>query len=134
MSGNSLSIGQLAEQSGCKVPTIRYYEGVGLLATAQRTDGGHRLYGEDAVRRLSFIKRSRELGFSLDEVRSLLALSTNGDSSCAEIDAIATEHLQEVLLKLDSLASMRDALTDLIEQCRRTTVVECRIIEALSPP
>lgn len=92
-----LPIGQLAARSDCKVPTIRYYERIGLLDASPRTEGGHRIYGEDEVKRLVFIRRSRELGFSLEAVRSLLDLSTDRDRSCAEVDAIASEHLDEVL-------------------------------------
>jgi DNA-binding transcriptional MerR regulator len=128
-----LSIGQLAARSGCKIPTIRYYEDIGLLEPAPRTDGGHRTYGRDAVMRLVFIRRGRELGFSLDEIRSLIDLSTDYDRSCAEIDAIATGHLEAILERIDALSAMRDALREVLEQCQRTTVIECRVIEALSP-
>jgi DNA-binding transcriptional MerR regulator len=130
---NSLSIGQLGARTGCKVPTIRYYEDVGLLSKARRTEGGHRVYGEEDVRRLSFIQRSRKLGFSLDAVRSLIELSTNRDRSCAEVDLLATAHLNEVEDKIRLLSSMREALEDLVKQCRHTTIYECRVIEALSP-
>ncbi len=128
-----LSIGQLAARTGCKVPTVRYYEGIGLLGEATRTEGGHRLYGEADVRRLVFIRKSRDLGFALDAVRSLLDLAQNRERSCAEVDTIASEHLDEVGEKLRHLSAMRDALQDLLEQCRHTTITECRIIDALSP-
>jgi len=127
------SIGELAARSGCKVPTIRYYEGVGLLEQSSRTEGGQRRYGEDAVRRLVFVRRSRELGFSLETIQSLIDLSSDRDRSCTEVDVIATEHLAEIEDRLQSLVAMRDALSDVIDQCRRTTILECRVIDALSP-
>lgn len=127
------SIGELAARSGCKVPTIRYYENIGLLERSERTEGGQRRYDEDAARRLVFIRRSRELGFSLDMIRSLLDLSSERDRSCAEVDAIATEHLTEIDERIASLIAMRDALHDVVDQCRRTTILECRVIDALSP-
>jgi DNA-binding transcriptional MerR regulator len=133
MAGSTFSIGQLASRSGCKVPTIRYYEGVGLLPASPRTDGGHRVYGEEAVRRLVFIRRSRELGFTIDEVASLLDLSSDRDRSCAEVDAIASAHRDEIEQKIRALAAMREALDDLIDQCQQTTILECRVIDALSP-
>ena len=132
MENPRLSIGKLAATSGCKIPTIRYYEEIGLLGPSPRTEGGHRMYREDDARRLTFIRRSRELGFSLESIRSLIDLSTDQGRSCAEIDSIASEHLHEILAKIDSLVAMRDALADLLEQCRKTTVIECRIIDALS--
>lgn len=131
--GSTISIGELANRSGCKAPTIRYYEDIGLLPESPRTEGGHRQYDDDAVKRLIFIKRSRELGFPLEEVRSLLELSVDRRRSCAEVDAIASGHLREVDERIGALAAMRDALADLIEQCQRTTILECRVIEALSP-
>lgn len=127
------SIGELAARSGCKVPTIRYYEGVGLLEQSSRTEGGQRRYGEDAVRRLVFVRHSRELGFSLETIQSLIDLSSDRDRSCTEVDVIATEHLAEIEDRLQSLVAMRDALSDVIDQCRRTTILECRVIDALSP-
>jgi DNA-binding transcriptional MerR regulator len=128
-----LSIGQLSSRSGCKIPTIRYYEDIGLLSVPARTERGHRLYGEDDLNRLVFILRSRELGFSIEEVRSLIDISTDRDRPCEEIDAIASKHLEETTEKIRNLTAMQEALVDLVDQCRRTTVVECRVIEALSP-
>lgn len=128
-----LSIGQLAASSGCKVPTIRYYEAIGLLNPSLRTDGGHRTFGADDAKRLVFIRRSRELEFSLEAIRTLLNLSSDEDRSCAEVDEIATELLNDTVARLRSLEAMRDALLDLLDQCEQTTIVECRVIDALSP-
>jgi len=127
------SIGELARRSGCKVATIRYYEGSGLLAPSPRTSGGHRQYGDEAVRRLVFIRRSRELGFTLDEIRSLLELAGDEERACAEVDAMASAHVQEIDEKIASLTAMRDALVDVLDQCARTTIHECRVVDALSP-
>lgn len=127
------SIGELARRSGCKVATIRYYEGVGLLEPSPRTSGGHRQYGGDAVQRLVFVRRSRELGFTVDTIRSLLELARDEERPCAEVDAMASAHVQEIDQKIESLAAMRDALVDVLDRCERTTIHECRVIEALSP-
>lgn len=109
------------------------YEGSGLLAPSPRTSGGHRQYGDEAVRRLVFIRRSRELGFTLDEIRSLLELAGDEERACAEVDAMASAHVQEIDEKIASLTAMRDALVDVLDQCARTTIHECRVVDALSP-
>lgn len=132
MATRELSIGKLAARTGCKVATIRYYESIGLVDEPKRTEGGHRLYGEDAHKRLTFIRRGRELGFSLEAIRTLMELSTDERRSCADIDEVASALLLEVEGKIASLSVMRDALGDLLEECRQTTVVECRVVDALS--
>jgi DNA-binding transcriptional MerR regulator len=133
MAGSTFSIGELAGRSACKVPTIRYYEQVGLLPSPARTEGGHRVYDDETVKRLVFIRRSRELGFTIEEVASLLDLSSDEERSCAEVDAIARRHRDDIEEKLRALAAMRDALDDLLDQCERATILECRVIDALSP-
>lgn len=129
----TFSIGEVSRKTGCKPPTIRYYEAIGLFGAAGRTEGGHRTYGAEDIRRLAFIRRGRELGFSLDGIRSLLDLSADPERSCADVDALATEHLAEIQSKIAALSAMRDALEDLLEQCHRTTIVECRVLDALVP-
>lgn len=128
-----LSIGQVAALTSCKAPTIRYYEGLGLLGAPTRTAGGHRTYSGDDVGRLIFIRRSRDLGFSLDTIRSLLDLAADPERSCGDVDRLATEHIEEIAEKRRLLAAMQGALQDMLDQCRRTTIHECRIIESLSP-
>ncbi|MCL4239777.1 MAG: helix-turn-helix domain-containing protein [Dehalococcoidia bacterium] len=128
-----LSIGQVAARTGCKAPTIRYYEELGLLGAPARTAGGHRTYSGHDVRRLNFIRRSRDLGFSLDTIRDLLDLVANPERSCADVDQLATEHLGQIAEKLRLLSAMQGALQDMLDQCSHTTIHECRIIEALSP-
>jgi Cu(I)-responsive transcriptional regulator len=130
---DGLSIGALSKATGTKVETIRWYERVGMLAAPGRTAGNYRSYGADHLGRLSFIRRARDLGFSLDQVRGLLRLTDDRDRSCEEVDAIAREHLAEVERKIADLEALRRELADLIGQCRHGTVAECRIIEALSP-
>ena len=133
MSGDRLTIGDLARATATKVVTVRYYERIGLLPAPARTSGNYRAYGPDHLNRLSFVRRARDLGFSIEQVRELLGLSDDRDRSCEAVDAIAREHLREVERKIADLAALRRELDGLIGQCGRGTVAECRIIEALSP-
>jgi Cu(I)-responsive transcriptional regulator len=128
-----LAIGDLAKRTGTKVETIRYYERIGLLPEPGRTEGNYRSYDREHLGRLSFIRRSRDLGFSLDQVRELLGLADQPDRSCEAVDMIARQHLAEVERKIADLNALRDELADLIGRCRRGTVAECRIIETLAP-
>lgn len=127
------TIGDLARSTGVKIETIRYYEKIGLLAKPARTSGNYRAYGPEHLNRLSFIRRSRDLGFSLDQVRALLGLADQRDRSCESVDAIAIKHLAEVDRKIADLRALRRELGSLVKQCRCGTVAECRVIEALSP-
>lgn len=130
---DELTIGQIAKATQTKVPTVRFYEGIGLLAAPARSGANQRLYSQDALARLSFIRRARDLGFSLDKVRALLDLSDDRDRSCCEIDALAASHLAEVDRKIADLRALRRELSSLLDQCRHNTVADCRIIEALAP-
>ena len=127
------SIGGLARQTNTKVETIRYYERIGLLPAPTRTGGNYRVYARTHLKRLSFIRRGRDLGFSLDEVRDLLHLSDDRDQSCADVDRIARLHLAEVERKLADLRALRAELRQMVDQCRHGTIAECRIIEGLAP-
>jgi Cu(I)-responsive transcriptional regulator len=133
METGTLSIGELARLTDTKVETIRYYERIGLLPSPARTSGNYRAYARPQLERLSFIRRGRDLGFSLDEIRELLRLSDDRSQPCAEVDRIARLHLAEVERKLADLAALRAQLEQLIGQCQHGTVAECRIIEALAP-
>jgi DNA-binding transcriptional MerR regulator len=115
------------------VETIRYYERIGLLAAPPRTAANYRAYGDEHLGRLSFLRRARDLGFTLDQVRALLSLSDQTSRSCDAVDAIAREHLAEVDRKIADLRSLRRELDDVIRQCGRRTIADCRIIEALAP-
>lgn len=130
---NSLNIGALAKATGTKVETIRWYERVGLLPAPARSAGNYRTYAEAHLGRLSFIRRARDLGFSLDQIRALLDLAEDRDRSCDAVDLIAREHLDEVDRKIADLQALRQELDALIGQCRHGSVSECRIIEALAP-
>jgi Cu(I)-responsive transcriptional regulator len=128
-----LKIGDLAKATDTKVETIRYYEHVGLLAAPARTAGNYRAYRAEHLNRLSFIRRARDLGFSIDQVRTLLNLSDQKQRSCGAVDAIAREHLADVERKIADLTVLRRELKELIDQCRQGTIAECRIVEALAP-
>jgi Cu(I)-responsive transcriptional regulator len=129
----ALTIGRLAEATGVKVETIRYYERIGLIGPPPRTEGNYRAYGVPELMRLSFLRRARDLGFSLDQVRKLLSLADDRSSSCAAVDDLAREHLGEVDRKLADLLALRRELASLLDHCSRGTVADCRIIEALAP-
>lgn len=133
MDAGSLSIGELARTTATKVETVRYYERIGLLPAPARTGGNHRAYGRAHLDRLSFVRRARDLGFSLGQVRDLLRLSDQRDRPCEEVDGIARAHLAEVERKITDLAALGGELRQIIGQCRHGTVADCRIIEALSP-
>jgi DNA-binding transcriptional MerR regulator len=127
----SLSIGELSRASGVKVPTIRYYEQVGLMPIPHRTEGQQRRYGEAEVSRLNFIRHARELGFEVEAIRELLAMSENPDRSCAEADAIARRHLLEVERRIAQLAALREELRRMVDECSHGRVGECRVIQVL---
>jgi DNA-binding transcriptional MerR regulator len=126
------SIGGLAERTGVKVPTIRYYEQIGLLPSPPRTEGQQRRYGRHAVNRLAFIKHARELGFDIEVIRTLLSLQDNPDQSCAAADTIAKARLAEVDRRIASLNALRGELQRMIEECACGRVAECRVIETLA--
>ncbi len=126
-----LSIGTLAKRAGTKVQTIRYYEDIGLMPEPTRTAGNQRIYSEADLRRLAFIRHARELGFSLDAIRSLLELSAHPDSPCADADAVAIRHLAEVKSRIARLEALRDELERMIRNCRGGRIAECRILEVL---
>jgi Cu(I)-responsive transcriptional regulator len=132
-SSGAMNIGELARATDTKPETIRYYEQIGLLPEPPRTAGNYRDYAAAHVSRLTFTRRARELGFSVEQIRALLALADEKEQSCAAVDAIARAHLDEVKRKLADLVSLRRELELVIGQCRHGTVAECRIIEALAP-
>ena len=125
------SIGEVARRSGVKIETIRFYERSGLLAPPPRTAGGHRVYGSAASQRLNFIRRARELGFTLAQVRELLALADERGATCAEVERLARDHLAEVRGRIADLSRMDVVLSDLVTHCAGDTVPECPILEAL---
>ena len=126
------AIGQLAKAGGCKVQTIRYYEEIGLLPAPPRSAGGQRVYGRSHMDRLVFVRHARQLGFPLDAIRELLAVTDDPHQPCAAIDAIAKAHLTEVDSRIARLGALREELARMIDQCRGGQVENCRIIEALA--
>ncbi len=125
-------IGALAEQTGVNIETIRYYERVKLLPPPRRSEGRQRMYESDHVRRLNFIRRSRELGFPLDGIRALLALVDDGNPDCCATREIAVRHLADVQGKIASLKRLERALKKMTDACRPGDQSSCPIIEALS--
>ncbi len=127
-----VSIGELSRRTGCNVETVRYYERVGVMPKPPRTAGGHRFYPAEQVKRLAFIRRGRELGFTLDQIRGLLRFVDSGDFSCADIKALTDVHLTELRDKIADLRRMERVLKDMAAQCDGGRVPECPIIDALS--
>jgi len=126
-----LTIGKLGEAAGVKVPTIRYYEQIGLLRDPDRSAGNQRLYGQSALDRLAFIRHARELGFPLDTIRDLLSLSDRPDQSCAAADVIARAQLAEVESRLARLTALKAELERMVVQCAGGRIADCRVIEVL---
>jgi len=125
------TIGQLGKLTNTKVPTIRYYEGIGLVRPLGRSAGGQRRYDEPAVRRLGFVRHARELGFSLESIRELLGLADRPAASCEPIDGLVREQLGEVERRLANLAAIRDELARMLVECEGGTTGRCRILEVL---
>jgi MerR family transcriptional regulator, mercuric resistance operon regulatory protein len=123
--------GELAEQSGCNIETVRFYEKQGLLPAPPRTAGGHRNYAPEHLKRLTFIRRSRELGFTLDEVRGLLGLVDGEDWTCAQVRAMTLDHLADVRRKITDLGKLAQTLEDMAAQCDGGAVPACPIVDAL---
>lgn len=140
MTQSAVTIGELSRRSGCNVPTIRYYEEIGLLPLAARRPGGHRIYGDPDLRRLQFIRRCRDFGFSIEEVRTLLTLSAAVDRNCDEARDVAQRHLDDVRKKLTELQALERSLSAFVENCAALCAGgparECVLFEDLSgnPP
>ena len=125
------SRGMLSKLTGCNIETIRYYEQIGLIPAPPRSNGGHRLYGEEHRRRLTFVRRSRELGFSLRDVRELLELVDGGETSCAEVLARTLKHAEDIRQKIVDLRKIEHVLESMAARCEDGTVPACPVIEAL---
>lgn len=125
-------IGEAARQSGVKVPTIRYYEQIGLLSPPPRSRGNRRHYGAAELRRLTFVRHTRELGFEIEAVRTLLSLQDDPDQPCATADIIAKARLAEVEQRIRSLIALKSELELMVEGCSHGRVAECRVIEVLA--
>lgn len=127
-----MSIGALSDMTGVKIPTIRYYESIGLVARAARTESNRRTYSRDDVRRLRFVRHARDLGFEVDAIRQLLDLASDPDRPCNDADAIARRHLVEINEKIALLSALRVEVSRMIENCSHGSIGECRVIETLA--
>lgn len=129
----ALSIGELSRRTGVHIETIRYYERIKMPPAPSRTASGRRVYGPAETRSLAFIRRSRELGFTLDEIRTLLALSAeNGQEACAEVRELAAGHLADVRAKVADLRAMERVLVDAVRRCDAGEAPGCPLIDSLS--
>jgi MerR family mercuric resistance operon transcriptional regulator len=126
-----LTIGKLSILTGVNIETIRYYEKIKVLPVPARTESGRRVYGRTETRILAFIRRSRELGFSLDEVRALLRLGGPEKASCREVREIATHHLDDIREKISDLRRLERLLAKTVAQCTGRTVPECPVLDVL---
>ncbi len=127
-----LAIGSLAKQTGTNIETIRYYERIGLLPAPARSAGGYRLYQTDHAKRLSFVRRARALGFSIEEVRTLLRLADERRRPCAEVRVVADVHLKDVRAKIADLRAMERVLKETVARCADgRTGTHCPLIDAL---
>jgi MerR family mercuric resistance operon transcriptional regulator len=126
-----LSIGLLSTQTNCKVETIRYYEKIGIFPKPPRTEGGHRIYSENHLKRLVFIRRGRELGFSLEDIRALLKLVDGGANTCQQVEAITLHHIANIHQKILDLKKLEKILAKISSQCEGGVVPECPILDAL---
>jgi DNA-binding transcriptional MerR regulator len=135
MNGKSgFGIGDLAKGTGTKVVTVRYYERIGLLPAPSRTAGNYRTYSNEHARQLRFVRRCRDLGFTLSQIRELLRLSSQKDKECAEVDRITAQHLMEIQQKICDLKRLAKELRRLNNCCQgRGIIGDCQILEALSP-
>ena len=125
------SIGVLSERSGVNIETIRYYEKVGIMPSPARSASGYRIYGPEHARRLHFVRRGRELGFSLDELRGLLHLVDGHTFTCAQVHSLTIQHLKDIRQKVADLRRLERVMSDMARQCRGDQVPECPIIDAL---
>ncbi|GAB5429810.1 MAG: helix-turn-helix domain-containing protein [Devosia indica] len=129
---HGIAIGKVSQATGVKIPTIRYYEQIGLLPAPPRTEGNRRTYDRKDAERLTFIRHSRELGFEIDQIRTLLDLQDRPDQSCADADTIAKARLVEVKAKIASLTALQAELERMVDGCSHGRVESCRVIEILA--
>ncbi|ABY96541.1 TPA: Cu(I)-responsive transcriptional regulator [Pseudomonas putida] len=127
-----MNIGQAARRSGLSTKMIRYYESIGLLKPATRSDSGYRLYQAQDLHSLAFIKRSRDLGFSLEEVGKLLTLWQDRQRASADVKALAIQHIDELNRRIEELVSLRDTLGELVSHCQGDDRPDCPILKDLA--
>lgn len=127
-----ITIGALSQRTGVNIETIRYYERINLIPPAPRTESRRRLYGAEDVRRLTFIRHSRDLGFDIPAIKTMLALQERPESSCEQVSRIATDQLEAVEVRIRRLLGLKSELTRMIKACDNGKVASCRIIEVLA--
>lgn len=125
------NIGEASKRTGVKVPTIRYYEQIGLLPAPGRSAGNQRVYDDAMLERLAFIRHARDLGFPLSDIQDLLAMADDPDRSCAAADIIATRQLASVKARIARLTALQQELERMLTQCSHGTIADCRVIEVL---
>ena len=127
-----MTIGELAKKAGVNIDTIRYYEGRGLIPAPPRTESGYRLYEPEIIRRIRFIKRAKDLGFSLKEISELLSLRVDKNSACADVRIKAEKKISEIEERMQTLKSMKKSLLKLVNGCNKNKQTgECPVLEAL---
>ncbi len=131
MSTIQMTIGKLAAATQCKPETIRYYEQIGLLPEPARNLAGYRIYDETHQRRLAFIRKGRDIGFSLGDIGAMLELAEDQQSSCLEISRLSRQHLATIQDKINKLTALSVELNSLINQCSDDRICDCRIMDAL---
>lgn len=129
---SAISIGTLSARTGVKIPTIRYYEAIGLLPEPRRTAGNRRVYDARSIARLSFIRHGRELGFEIETIREMLGLADQPQRSCAKVDALARAHLKVIDSRIDRLKALKREIEGMIRSCAQGRIAECKIIETLT--
>ena len=127
-----MNIGQAAAATGVSAKMIRYYESIALIPAGKRTDAGYRIYGENDLHTLRFVKRARLLGFSLDQIRDLLSLWQNKERASADVKAIAQGHVAELNQRIAELTEMRDTLQTLASCCHGDDLPDCPILQSLA--
>ena len=128
---DGMPIGELSRLCGVNIETIRYYEKIKMLPAPLRTEAGHRVYGPKETRILVFIRRGRELGFTLDQIRALLNLSGPGRASCAEVREIAKHHIEDISAKINDLAKLKHLLRKTVAQCSGGKAPDCPVLDIL---
>jgi MerR family mercuric resistance operon transcriptional regulator len=128
-----LTIGELSRRTGVPIETIRYYERIAIFPAPPRTAGGRRIYSARQLRTLTFIRRARELGFALSEIRTLLALGEPGEASCASVHAVAARHLDSIRARISGLQGLATFLAEKVSQCSGEDIPDCAVLDALYP-
>tara|TARA_R110002167_G_C12623316_1_gene646951 strand:+ start:631 stop:1047 length:417 start_codon:yes stop_codon:yes gene_type:complete len=125
------AIGAMSHETSVNIETIRYYERIGIMPKPDRTEGGNRQYNHDQLKRLFFIKRCRELGFSIEEIRALLQMVDRADFTCGEVHSMTVDHLATVKKKLADLRRLEKSLRSMVAECGKGDVPACPIIDTL---